>query len=326
MTFSSEFICEVYPRVCGGSMPRKPAVHAAPGLSPRVRGKPEISSQSIANQGSIPACAGEAFAGMGRGRLAEVYPRVCGGSQLCKPRFRQVEGLSPRVRGKRPYPARCSCPTRSIPACAGEARALAADASSDRVYPRVCRGSEVAHPAEQVQPGLSPRVRGKHEQHGGKHRRRGSIPACAGEAAGAQGSGGQCQVYPRVCGGSSPNVPPKPPPRGLSPRVRGKRQKACQQICSLRSIPACAGEAELRTHQPLPRWVYPRVCGGSTASSVSASDGRGLSPRVRGKLRWLSVLRRPARSIPACAGEAVELPMRLRDDGVYPRVCGGSLW
>ena len=51
-----------------------------------------------------------------------VYPRVCGGScHLLNPATRQI-GLSPRVRGKPPPPGRRAGLTRSIPACAGEAR------------------------------------------------------------------------------------------------------------------------------------------------------------------------------------------------------------
>ena len=52
--------------------------------------------------------------------------------------------------------------------------------------------------------------------------------------------------------------------------------------------------------------------------------GRGLSPRVRGKLAQPAPLFVPVRSIPACAGEAFGEPHPRRNGGVYPRVCGGS--
>ena len=50
--------------------------------------------------------------------------------------------------------------------------------------------------------GLSPRVRGNHDVPAHRVFDLGSIPACAGEPAGARlGAGGQW-VYPRVCGGT----------------------------------------------------------------------------------------------------------------------------
>ena len=86
-----DVICDrVYPRVCGGTCHR-------PGLSPRVRGNRSV----VPDMGSIPACAGEppttpirrsipACAGepgsipacAGEPRCREVYPRVCGGTDM----------------------------------------------------------------------------------------------------------------------------------------------------------------------------------------------------------------------------------------------------
>ena len=112
---------------------------------------------------------------------------------------------------------------------------------------------------------------------------------------------------------------------GLSPRVRGKHVCGAFGIVHAGSIPACAGEADgVPVVQPrMP--VYPRVCGGSRRSGRICVTGLGLSPRVRGKpMRpaWPPI---PRRSIPACAGEAGGGGHHPDDDGVYPRVCGGSL-
>ena len=51
---------------------------------------------------------------------------------------------------------------RSIPACAGEARARAYRRELAGVYPRVCGGSLSSSGAYSLADGLSPRVRGKH--------------------------------------------------------------------------------------------------------------------------------------------------------------------
>ena len=56
---------------------------------------------SVRVVGSIPACAGEAAAFLCPQGLAEVYPRVCGGSAAAARRRSLMLGLSPRVRGKR---------------------------------------------------------------------------------------------------------------------------------------------------------------------------------------------------------------------------------
>ena len=49
----------VYPRVCGGTLPRQVSHLSRPGLSPRVRGNPRDSDDRKCPSWSIPACAGE---------------------------------------------------------------------------------------------------------------------------------------------------------------------------------------------------------------------------------------------------------------------------
>ena len=75
----------------------------------------------------------------------------------------------------------------------------------------------------------------------------------------------------------------------------------------------------------MPR-VYPRVCGGTLYTSQAAAVIAGLSPRVRGNpvghLPGVAL----ERSIPACAGEPAYCPKRRRYSGVYPRVCGGTVY
>ena len=67
------------------------------------------------------------------------------------------------------------------------------------------------------------------------------------------------------------------------------------------------------------------MCGGSEPDTDYNTPDRGLSPRVRGKLR-LPAFRLPAsRSIPACAGEAIGGKAVNGAGRVYPRVCGGSV-
>ena len=48
-------------------------------FTPRVRGNRGLVGEAVSALGSIPACAGESPRCGQRWRLAEVYPRVCGG-------------------------------------------------------------------------------------------------------------------------------------------------------------------------------------------------------------------------------------------------------
>ncbi len=111
------------------------------------------------------------------------------------------------------------------------------------------------------------------------------------------------EVYPRVCGGAAKAVSSEPPPRGLSPRVRGSPLSLSTGDAVSRSIPACAGEP---LRQPVGRQrdqVYPRVCGGARRCYGDYCRPDGLSPRVRGSLKLL---------------------VGAQEYQVYPRVCGGA--
>ncbi len=89
---------------------------------------------------------------------------------------------------------------------------------------------------------------------------------------------------------------------GLSPLARGTQIEIDQQIRSARFIPAGAGN----THPDLPERVkaavYPRWRGEHEVSSVETPGYRGLSPLARGTRRINSQVQRPARFIPAGAG------------------------
>ena len=132
---------EVYPRVCGGTPQFAQPPVGVKGLSPRVRGNPRPDQPAMAGTRSIPACAGEPLSLAARRLAAEVYPRVCGGTDHIRTWTQPGDGLSPRVRGN-PSCIRVmmSC-IRSIPACAGEPLAVDPPPPQPGVYPRVCGGT-----------------------------------------------------------------------------------------------------------------------------------------------------------------------------------------
>ena len=216
-------------------------------------------------------------------------------------------------------------PSRSIPACAGEAPARPGGSPGAKVYPRVCGGSRYAAAIAIAAGGLSPRVRGKLAAGITQHIHMRSIPACAGEARWCTRRPAWGQVYPRVCGGSPAAAYDTGSAGGLSPRVRGKPTITAVGGESKGSIPACAGEAERFRCCSSDSRVYPRVCGGSSYKTPRQVPAIGLSPRVRGKPPPHPRRRGVHRSIPACAGEAVKQLTKQGYAEVYPRVCGGSI-
>ena len=263
---------------------------------------------------SIPACAGEPRCQLPRTRPVRVYPRVCGGTQPRPTCGTTWSGLSPRVRGN--LCPQCLQPghRRSIPACAGEPPPYPLPSATCAVYPRVCGGTVPEHLTGENSNGLSPRVRGNRT--GGQRRglRPRSIPACAGEPGYQPAPAPAHRVYPRVCGGTTGRVIPRPFIRGLSPRVRGNLPGLCAERQTQRSIPACAGEPSTPTPVRLWGMVYPRVCGGTSRRGRPAQLGIGLSPRVRGNRQQQVHRVFGPGSIPACAGEpdaaADEWPQR----------------
>ena len=294
------------------------------GLSPRVRGNRHVAGASRGGARSIPACAGEPAWICSPLSCAQVYPRVCGGTDRMARRARTATGLSPRVRGNHRAVSRGAGPEGSIPACAGEPWSGLRGPTPTTVYPRVCGGTAGLYDGTNFYWGLSPRVRGNRSSRPSAVPRRGSIPACAGEPRRCSRSGGQREVYPRVCGGTPAGLTEPQQAQGLSPRVRGNRIRHLRATPAAGSIPACAGEPYAIQRPGSCARVYPRVCGGTANAFQLPYSGQGLSPRVRGNLHFLAVRDEDDGSIPACAGEPTPGSMIRPSRTVYPRVCGGT--
>ena len=151
-----------------------------------------------------------------------------------------------------------------------------------------------------------------------------SIPAYAGEPGVPARRCRAGAVYPRVCGGTRYGYPGQTAERGLSPRMRGNRPHLRRPPVAGRSIPAYAGEPPHRPVRAAAAKVYPRVCGGTDVPQGRLPKAAGLSPRMRGNPHRLPPPERPARSIPAYAGEPSQFSRSTSSMGVYPRVCGGT--
>ncbi len=133
-------------------------------------------------------------------------------------------------------------------------------------------------------------------------------------------------VYPRVYGEASRHSSAHERTSGLSPRVRGSRNRPDPRSLPGRSIPACTGKpSKSRTNRSSVA-VYPRVYGEASVSSRIPMVRRGLSPRVRGSLSIGSVCPMLTRSIPACTGKPTRPDRPRRSRQVYPRVYGEAAW
>ena len=191
----------VYPRACGGTGNKKAAAEFAKGLSPRVRGNPDLEYFVVFDVRSIPARAGEPLPERRFLVGHEVYPRACGGTQLRRPLVLRQMGLSPRVRGNRSGESSIPWHEGSIPARAGGTPFQVVGILSVK--------------------GLSPRVRGNRSAQIFALTPAWSIPARAGEPTCWRPWACLRAVYPRACGGTYSAVRSLSSSSGLSPRVRG---------------------------------------------------------------------------------------------------------
>ena len=114
--------------------------------------------------------------------------------------------------------------------------------------------------------------------------------------------------------------------RGLSPPVRGSLFSPSWGQFRPRSIPARAGEPSPPAPPSCSQRVYPRPCGGADRARSVRASARGLSPPVRGSRHRAPGPTRPARSIPARAGEPYPTIAGSIQSRVYPRPCGGAPW
>ena len=314
----------VYPRGCGGTSGLPDHSRNDWGLSPRVRGNLAQVDPAVDRQGSIPAGAGEPIRRGPNQRKVGVYPRGCGGTEYGRPSEPSAAGLSPRVRGNRPAALALGGGRGSIPAGAGEPRALGVRGELVGVYPRGCGGTQAEAREREPARGLSPRVRGNLAQVEPAADRQGSIPAGAGEPDSTVGTLGFPGVYPRGCGGTAHSCLDLQPSSGLSPRVRGNHWHSDGELSHFGSIPAGAGEPSPETFGCATQEVYPRGCGGTLYDARDRAKALGLSPRVRGNHLVADGLLGARGSIPAGAGEPSRSRATCQGWRVYPRGCGGT--
>ena len=314
----------VHPRGCGESCHRASARPERPGLSPRVRGIRGRRRRSGRVAGSIPAGAGNPSSSPPRSTRRRVHPRGCGESEGALGGEQPFEGPSPRVRGIHLRAVRHPPQAGSIPAGAGNPQGGLKCIISIRVHPRGCGESTRLLVGTAAQKGPSPRVRGIHPDPPKPVRRKGSIPAGAGNPSRAEYSSSDHRVHPRGCGESVTVTCVSTNAQGPSPRVRGILRREGRIAALPGSIPAGAGNpGRCRATRGRCR-VHPRGCGESHKSIFVAGWRPGPSPRVRGIPPKGDGFTGRCGSIPAGAGNPCSRSTESLQSKVHPRGCGES--
>ena len=130
--------------------------------------------------------------------------------------------------------------------------------------------------------------------------------------------------HPRGCGGTFAQDAESLAKLGPSPRVRGNRAAPLRHRVLLGTIPAGAGEPALNCQRKLISGDHPRGCGGTHYEALDDAIAEGPSPRVRGNRLGLGARVVECGTIPAGAGEPVDLEHTRLAIGDHPRGCGGT--
>ena len=170
--------------------------------------------------------------------------------------------------------------------------------------------------------GSSPRMRGTRQPFDRRCADQRFIPAYAGNAKSDKRRITEFTVHPRVCGERTAHQKFTMRSFGSSPRMRGTQKGGFIKSTLFRFIPAYAGNADRISPARRTSAVHPRVCGERLRTNAVQNHRAGSSPRMRGTQdNWTDEGELP-RFIPAYAGNASTLSVRLSTEAVHPRVCG----
>ena len=251
-----------HPRRCGEHVGGPAPAGPPRGSSPQVRGARNADERLELLLGIIPAGAGSTKLSTLAPLSSRDHPRRCGEHTRKFSHAAFAMGSSPQVRGARAKSTPCTCATRD--------------------HPRRC-GEHVGGPAPAGPPrGSSPQVRGAQECVRAPSPWKRIIPAGAGSTRRRPSPPRSPRDHPRRCGEHCPPWPPRTPPEGSSPQVRGAQLPSPPSSTSPGIIPAGAGSTRVPP-APSPRGRdHPRRCGEHRRRGWIRRRTRGSSPQVRG--------------------------------------------
>ena len=192
-----------YPRIRGGTRPRRQSACLIGGLSPHTRGNHLADFRGYRSAGPIPAYAGEPGTEPIYGNTSRAYPRIRGGTLTRSRLTTSVTGLSPHTRGNPALTEAVNRFGRPIPAYAGEPSIASVEWSRLGAYPRIRGGTVWNGPAQKASSGLSPHTRGNLRKLIDLLKPLGPIPAYAGEPFRSRRRSSTPGAYPRIRGGTA---------------------------------------------------------------------------------------------------------------------------
>ena len=272
----------------------------------------------------IPAHAGQTCTPRTSCDFPQDHPRACGANACMTGVIDNVDGSSPRMRGKHIQTNLLSNSLRIIPAHAGQTylRTDCRNRMSD--HPRACGAncSNALH--HYVRLGSSPRMRGKRAAPRSCMGAARIIPAHAGQTQFGVGNRVCRTDHPRACGANTagPFIPNLL--LGSSPRMRGKLlgERGLERVG--RIIPAHAGQTCVVLCVFYHCSDHPRACGANQRLGHDIIASHGSSPRMRGKRDSLAAAGFAVRIIPAHAGQTVSSAPSVDIDADHPRACGAN--
>ena len=256
-----------HPRACGANVSVFLDRRGVGGSSPRVRGKHLSRILRIIITRIIPARAGQTKRPVPAYCLTADHPRACGANSARAIYMLVVSGSSPRVRGKRWEPTRRTCPTRIIPARAGQTRGRRCTANRTPDHPRACGANPHRIQLGGGQSGSSPRVRGKHLDDLQSDFNNRIIPARAGQTRPPWIIASPETDHPRACGANRFRLFCVRFFYGSSPRVRGKQSDFMRKLLS--AGPSIIGFAQ---------WLQSSCYCSCFQSSAKTPISRGTTP------------------------------------------------
>ena len=306
--------------MAGAPAHRLPCLHH--GSSPHMRGTLAHLLPSADELRFIPAWAGNARCPVAAETSSTVHPRIRGERHLVTRMDPCQDGSSPHVRGTPTAPEAETLRSRFIPACAGNAHPLRACIRCQSVHPRMREERTRGRPISEERIGSSPHTRGTRRPRVRSHKTRRFIPACAGNAAGADPRTGPASVHPRMRGERVRWAAAPSSISGSSPHVRGMPACRFNSIDPDRFIPACAGNASRISATCSATPVHPRMRGERSRKTGERAPVGGSSPHARGTRQADHLNRIVQRFIPAYAGNATTLHRPHFWNSVHPRIRG----
>ena len=231
------------------------------GSSPHMRGTHQPQHLGYRGHGIIPAHAGNTYCVVLVSASFGDHPRTCGEHACVAETSYVAEGSSPHMRGTPQPQHRRGQPVGIIPAHAGNTGQAEQHYGRCEDHPRTCGEHSAPSVNVSIAAGSSPHMRGTRDGQRTDHRRRGIIPAHAGNTMIRLGLGRRRRDHPRTCGEHCGIHFFIDDYQGSSPHMRGTRCHVRYGYLHAGIIPAHAGNTNLSS---LCVWVagdHPRTCG-----------------------------------------------------------------